>query len=371
LFSSGISLVVQSGAVAAKHNPKDGHIPVLVCHATSSVPNSYVVEYPDADSTGLIGPNGHQAHRDHPNKTWKRSGWWNGTYYNAGDPKRDYIHSYTDANGVFHPEDGDITAAFCTAAQTAFLSVTPSVTFTDCTTGANGWSGTPGTGIAGYAVTSGSTANGDTIVITATAAPHYTFSSDPNVDQPTQTFQHTFPSEGGDCSTPTSTPTIPTHPGTTVGTIAPSFRDASCPSTNAAVDLGGQGFLNAADLAATNNQLGVLGVIYTVTGSLAPGGSVTVTATPADPTVSIAAGQQTVWTHSFPKVNCHVPPPTHPHQVTPPPTHPNTVVPVVVHSGLESVETNSNVPMRDIGLGLVGAGLLLLVGSAGALRSRA
>lgn len=389
LISAGVSLVVQSGAQGAKvnpHNPKNGNIPVLVCHATDSVPNSYVVEYPDADSTGLIGRNGHQAHRDHPNKVWKQSGWWNGTFYTAGSPKRDYIHSYTDAENVFHAEDGNITPSFCLASMTKFLSVVPAVNFVEptCTVTTGSWNGQSGTGIAGYAVTSGTTNPGDTIVITATAAANYTFSSDPNTADPTQTFTHTFGAVPTDCptvtptptpttlpssETPTPTPTVtppPVLPGTTIGTVAPTFRAPACPSTQAAVNLGGQGFLNAAQLAATNNKFGVNGVIYQVTGTVAPGGTVTVTATAADSTVPITAGQQTSWTHTFGTVRCTLPPPTQPKTVVPSVVH----VPTVVHSGLTAAGSGPNIRLRDLGLGMALTGALFLMGSIGLLRRR-
>ena len=358
LLSSGVSLVVQSSAQGSP----GGHIPVLVCHATGSDSNPYVAIFPDADSTKLQG---HQAHRDHPNKTWKSAGWWNGTYYSAGSPKRDYIHSYTDANSVFHQEDGNITAGFCTAPMTKYLSVTPAVSFTDptCDVSTGDWSGQAGTGIAGYAVTSGDTTAGDSILITATAAAHYTFSANPNTLVATQDFPHTYGPVPETCVTTSPTETVtppPSHPGTTVGTIPPSFRAPACPSTQAAVNLGNQGFLNAADLAATNNKFGVAGVIYTVTGTVAPGGSITVTATPADPTVPITAGQPTSWSHTFGKVHCTLPPPT----------HPKTVVPTVVHSGLTAVSADRDGQRRELGVGLAISGVVLLMGSVGLLRRR-
>ena len=59
---------------------------------------------------------GHLAHRNNPNKTWKNAGVFNGMPHAAGAAKPDLIGSYTDDQGVFHVADGNITAASCEAA---------------------------------------------------------------------------------------------------------------------------------------------------------------------------------------------------------------------------------------------------------------
>jgi hypothetical protein len=65
------------------------------------------------------------------------------------------------------------------------------------------------------------------------------------------------------------------------------------------------------------------------------------------------------------------PPPTKPHTVTPPATNPHTVIPQAVHSGLTSVPAGDNRAMLNVGMGLVGAGSLLLLGSIGFWRRAA
>lgn len=74
-----------------KGNGKDEHVPVGICHATSSATNPYVFIVVDDDSAKFKG---HLMHRNDPNKK-------NG---------RDYISDFTDTAGVFHKYDGVITS---------------------------------------------------------------------------------------------------------------------------------------------------------------------------------------------------------------------------------------------------------------------
>ena len=87
--------------------PGGGHTPVNVCHATNSDTNPYVFITVDDDSTKFQG---HLAHRNTPNKTWKSDGIFRGQPVKAGDPKPDLIGDYTDKNGVKHVYDGVITS---------------------------------------------------------------------------------------------------------------------------------------------------------------------------------------------------------------------------------------------------------------------
>ena len=65
--------------------PGGGHTPVNVCHATSSVhTNPYVFITVDDDSTRFQG---HLAHRNTPNKTWKSDGIFRGQPVEAGRPE--------------------------------------------------------------------------------------------------------------------------------------------------------------------------------------------------------------------------------------------------------------------------------------------
>jgi hypothetical protein len=99
---------IVSPATANGH--KGEHVPVNVCHATNSDTNPYVFITVDDDSTKFQG---HLAHRNDPNKTWKSDGTFNGTAHVAGDAKPDLIQSYTDSDGMFHQLDGNITEDSC------------------------------------------------------------------------------------------------------------------------------------------------------------------------------------------------------------------------------------------------------------------
>lgn len=316
MFSVGLSLAVQGGSTAAS-----GGVPVLVCHATGSDSNPYVIIFPDSNSTNL---HGHQMHRDHPNKTWKSAGWWNGMHHNAGDPKRDYIHSYTDGNGVFHQEDGNITAADCLNTSPPTPTPTPTPTSTS-------------------------------------ASPSTSASS---------TSASVSPSSSASSITPTPTPTV----GTTVDPIPPAFENPSCsPKRGSEINLAGLGFLTAADIAATSNKVGFAGVYYTVSGSVASAGTATVTATAIDPVNHpITVGDTTVWTHTFTALTK---PCTKPVVVTPTPSaHSSVVIPTAVHSGLVSVTPASgsgSATMRALGLGLAGVGSVLMLGAMGLVRRTA
>jgi len=92
-----------SWAWAGDGKGQDEHVPVNVCHATSSDSNPFVFITVDDDSVKLRG---HLMHRNDPNKTWKSDGLYNGVEHSAGDPKPDRIESYTGTDGVFHELDG-------------------------------------------------------------------------------------------------------------------------------------------------------------------------------------------------------------------------------------------------------------------------
>ena len=124
----------------------------------------------------------------------------------------------------------------------------------------------------------------------------------------------------------------------------------------------------------------VNGVVYTVTGAMAPGGSVDVDATAA-PGFVLAAGARTHWSHTFTDIvapgtthgaNTIVcgtvveppvvkPPVTHPPATNPPAVTPPQSIPTVVHAGLGSLP-NPTAASQDLGLGrtLIATGALLL-----------
>lgn len=87
LMFSGIS----PAFAGDKGNGRDEHVPVGICHATSSATNPYVFIVVDDDSAKFKG---HLMHRNDPNK---KEG-------------RDYISDFTDTAGVFHKYDGVITS---------------------------------------------------------------------------------------------------------------------------------------------------------------------------------------------------------------------------------------------------------------------
>ena len=74
-------------------NP-DGEHKYVVCHATSSDTNPYVVVVVDVAAAGVpkIVAN-HQMHVDEPNKTWNSDGTWMGTPHEEGDSKEDVIET--------------------------------------------------------------------------------------------------------------------------------------------------------------------------------------------------------------------------------------------------------------------------------------
>jgi len=108
---------------------KGGHVPVGVCHATSSDTNPYVWIVVDKDS---VKYEGHLAHRNDPNKRWKSDGEWDGLVHFANDPKRDYIEGLDNIT-----EAGCLSVVVTptptpTSTQNS-TSPTPTPTETDCT----------------------------------------------------------------------------------------------------------------------------------------------------------------------------------------------------------------------------------------------
>ena len=127
---SGTSSVSKSKGSSSKASGKasgmkqHGQEKVLICHATNSDTNPYVVI---TVSVASVKFHGHLAHRNTPNKTWKRATTWNGTTYAAGSPKRDLI---SDTRTTKY--DGHVTAAYCAAHGTS-TPTTPTPTTTTTT----------------------------------------------------------------------------------------------------------------------------------------------------------------------------------------------------------------------------------------------
>jgi hypothetical protein len=264
LLSSGLVLISQSTAQSAA---APNHVDVEVCHATGSDSNPYndLTVSDNAGGAGAIG--GHLMHRNAPNKTWQGDGVWNGVVHHAGDLKRDYIHSYTDENGIFHDFGDDAFFARGGCNSVVLTLVTPGVTWQepDCTHAA-GFVGAD-TAHIDYAVTAGSLGNGTTVTVTATAHAGYSFAGGT-----TQDFTHTFNSYDPKLCAP---PTV----------VTPNVTWTEPDCTHAA------GFTGA-DTA---------DIDYAVTaGTVGPGNTVTVTATAHAGFAFDAGGTTTkTFTHTF------------------------------------------------------------------------
>lgn len=85
VLTAGLALVASAGSAGA--TPGDPH-KVWVCHATSSDTNPYVAIFVDVAS---VKYQGHLAHKNDPNKSWKSDGTFRGVAHSDGDPKPDII----------------------------------------------------------------------------------------------------------------------------------------------------------------------------------------------------------------------------------------------------------------------------------------
>ena len=219
--------------------------------------------------------------------------------------------------------------------------VTPSVTFHDAVCNSDGvtnpyWTGGNTADIV-YTVTSGAVSNGSAVTITATPMAGFAFTSGAQT-----VFHHTFGPTPVDCVHTQGTPVTPT---------ATTFQDPTCANSNVvAANLGGQGFLTAAQSQALGNFVDAGHVTYTITGSFAPGGTVNVAASP-DTGYTLSVGSTSQWSHTFGLVvTCQGS-----HHVTPPPV----TIPAVIHSGFGSVGMTSagtNSGLYTWGYSLAGTG---------------
>ena len=210
VMSSGVALMVTATSADATQVQ---HVPVGVCHATSSDTNPYVFIVVDDDSTKLKG---HLMHRNDPNKHWKSDGTYElGGAHSNGDAKRDYIASYTGTDGVHHELDGDITAASCD--DKGDVEVPPAVAdvdFTDPTCAApdSGSLDTTGDHVE-FAVVPEKDAYsvGDQVTVTAEADEGYDFEEGAQTE-----WQHTFVASDAPCDVTPPEVTPPETESTTV-----------------------------------------------------------------------------------------------------------------------------------------------------------
>ena len=179
-----------------KGNGKDEHVPVGICHATSSATNPYVFIVVDDDSAKFKG---HLMHRQDPNKK-------NGA---------DLISDFTDTAGVFHKYDGVITSAE-NCPKPVVVTPTPTPTPTETT------------------VVTPTPTPTETVVTptpTETATPTTT-PTKREVPKPTPTKDKPKPTPTHD--TPTPVPPAPTP--------QPPHKDKTLPHTGAGDTMGLVGF---------------------------------------------------------------------------------------------------------------------------------
>jgi hypothetical protein len=147
-----------------------GQAKVVICHATNSDTNPYVVI---EVAVASVKYQGHLAHRTTPNKTWKLATTWNGTLHAAGSAKADLIEGL----------DGNVTKAFCQAGgthptPTTSTTTTPSGTTTTTPSGTTTTtsSGTTTTTPSGTTTTTSSGTTTTTSSGTTTTTPGSTVS---------------------------------------------------------------------------------------------------------------------------------------------------------------------------------------------------
>jgi hypothetical protein len=315
---------VSSPATANGH--KGEHVPVNVCHATNSDTNPYVFITVDDDSTKFQG---HLAHRNEPNKTWKSDGTFNGVAHSAGDPKADLIQSYTDSDGVFHELDGNITSDSCVNHDTpppADTEVTPvvfGVTPAECDVDGSlvipaqpeGVNVSPAPGTYGPG----------TYTVTYTAEDGFVLTSDPSDTV-------TVDAATGDCPQPTKPQPVVTETSSTEYLCGDAFSTVTTTTTT------------------TDWVL--------VNGEWVPGEPVVNT------TTEQVAHEVEPCGHKPPKHHHHVTPPKHHAN---PPEHHNTVthaaVPTEVEAGLASLD-NAAAPQQDDHAGWLVLGGLAILGLA-------
>ena len=119
-----------------QRQPLKGHgqAKVVVCHATNSDTNPYVVIVVSVSS---VKYQGHLAHKTTPNKTWKHTTIWNHTTHPAGSAKPDFIGAVggSRADMAFCSARGTSptpkpTASTTTTTPSSTTTTTPSVTTT-------------------------------------------------------------------------------------------------------------------------------------------------------------------------------------------------------------------------------------------------
>lgn len=263
-----------STGLAAATQPDPEH-KVTICHRTASDTNPYV--FIEVDEASL------DAHLNnlpgHPAKPWKTDGTFRGVAHVAGDLKYDYL-AETEADcydGETPPPNEEVTAT------------APTFTDPDCDTAA----GLVIPQVDGVIYsTEGTVAPGSTVTVTATADEGYTLVG-------TSRWIHTYGQVPTDCEPPPPPP----PPEPEVRATAPTFVDPDC------------------DVKASMELPEVEHVTYSAVGEVAPGATVTVTAT-ADEGYELVGRSE--WTHTFGEKpeDCGTPPPPPPPPPTPPCTGP-------------------------------------------------
>lgn len=298
-------------------------------------------------------------------------------YVTLASPQKTVTLTYTDSDGKAKALSHYSLSYVPTSSGgggSSDTEVTPSVQFHNpsCAEMEASWAGfvdgdadSAGDGVV-FAVTSGTAAPGESVTVTATAQAGFVFAGGVT----TKTFMHTFAEVPTDCSS-----------GGGVVEVTPTvqFHNPDCTDMTASW----AGFVNGVADAAGD------GVTFAVTsGSVAPGATVTVTATAETGFEFVSSTTTKTFTHTFtaaPTDCSSVSPPTGgtpPAGATPPTvtspgvtvSGPQTVgstgagtgsgtVPTVVEAGLSHAATGEQALQTLLGRGMVAAGLVLLLTS--------
>ncbi|MGN6161452.1 MAG: hypothetical protein ACTHOG_07060 [Marmoricola sp.] len=144
------------------------------------------------------------------------------------------------------------------------------------------------------------------------------------------------------------------------------FKNPACPTDAGTVSLAGSGFMSRAQWNALGDTLDTHQITYTIAGSFAPGGTVSVAAR-ADSGYALAPASKSLWTHTFKERSTCL-------KATPAPVVvPNAVViPTAIDAGLAAspTATGATSTVTVWGYRLVGWGAALFV-TAVLLRRRA
>jgi hypothetical protein len=276
----------------------------------------------DDDSTKLQG---HLAHRNDPNKTWKSDGSWNGVEHLAGDPKADKIETYTDSEGVLHELDGTFTDCGSDTTPPELEGTTVWYEFVDPTCDfEKGYIDSEFDPEKVSATLEGTVGPGETVTVVYRPKEGYFIKGNNVNDEGNVVATHTFGEVPKNCSTP---------PDKVVAS-SPEFVDPTC-------DTGAKLILPNVD-----------SVEYTVDGKVAPESTVTVTASLPAGSEGVILKGKTSWTHTYgpAATGCN---PSNPPKDNPPKADTPPKQPELPHTGANMWLAAVGALMTGLGAGLV------------------